>query len=95
MSTNHGGSNHVLDFSQVGVSERDGGMEPKVCEWCGRQFFRLIPPKAKEGEVPCGQKHCGECLKKVPIVTPIRERRKARPRRSLPYYLGKPLITGG
>ena len=50
-----------MELSFDAVASKPGGelVEPKVCEWCSRQFFRavMLPMRLRE-------KLCGECRKR-------------------------------
>lgn len=61
-----------MDF--LAVSSRShlrNAVEPKVCEYCGENFWRPVPELAK-----LGQKTCPGCQKQVDELAAAREAKK-------------------
>jgi hypothetical protein len=59
MSILNGPTNQTLDFNLVAATPGIGKtMEPKLCEFCGRQFFREVPERTEEGRKYCGRCNC-------------------------------------
>lgn len=63
MSRIHGGGSPLIDFNHVASPGVGTRVEPKVCEQCGRQFFRPVALDAWEGLRYCGA--CQRVLKEV------------------------------
>lgn len=59
----HGGGSVELNFNHVASRPIDGTVEPKVCEWCTRQFFRSAFPPMRLRE-----KLCADCRKRRNVV---------------------------